>query len=96
MKQKQYIPNTYFQYRILISITIQRGLRNKMIDMIIEKIVSWQDIQLNGQNNCLGTRNHKINCYVSIYKFSSVYLDQNELFIYISYLNIFHIYFKKK
>jgi len=25
-----------------------------MIDMIIEKIVSWQDIQLNGQNNCLG------------------------------------------
>jgi len=27
-----------------------------MIDMMIEKIVSWQDIQLNGQNNCLGTR----------------------------------------
>ena len=55
-------------YRILIWITIQRGLRNKMIDMIIEKIVSWQDIQLKGHNNSVGTRNHNINCYESIYK----------------------------
>lgn len=55
-------------YRILIKITIQRGLRNKMIDMIIEKIVSWQDIRLNGHNNCVGTRYHNINYYESIFK----------------------------